>query len=382
MKKWISICMIAILLCSTGCQVKKEKIQTDNLGEQYVLGQDAQPYIRQLYTGLALSPEGCYMNIDSKLYFRDSKQNVTVEVCNKADCNHEVEDCYANMGKFDDVIYYYDNDIYAVATEVKNLGVNYKDLYRISKDGSNREKLYTLFVQSEEATEQGISYEMLIHRGYIYYFFEEGFDDVRTSCIYRRKLEKGAKEEVVYQKKGIGVTFYMKIVGNKMYLEEHERKDDTLQIRALQHDIDTNETTILKEDIAQFVNVGENIYYTKDEKIVKLNIKTKKEEVIYQNKEVKDSTLVSDGTYLYLDNIYSYYIKGETKSFEGRKVTAMDVEGTVLDQWQLDNDDNFMGGDEQYLYFYRISNNERKFYVYNKENLGTGKWIEEDYWVQ
>lgn len=369
-----------------GCdRVKEETKRAHN--EKSCL--DSQAYVNQVYIGLAAAEQGYYVVVNGILYFYDNHLKKAVPVCAKPDCDHKTNrNCNANMDLFDCDIYYDGGRLYSVSSDADVNGDQFADLYEIAADGSERKKLYTIYVQPSDSDEKenGIGYSMAVDQGYAYYSFytpapANSRDKTVIGKVYRRELKKDAKEECIYKRNGIGTDFQLEVHGDSIYIQESFLKDTDSSKRAVnlvKWDENTEKISNVKENVETFQIIGEQLFMIQKDKIIKWNEKTGKEEVIYQGKEVESSMLLSDGAYLYLDNSMKYYW-GEKKAEDNRKIKVLDTEGTLVEAFQLKNEMFFMGGDERWLFFCH-NQNPLELMVYDKKNLGTGKFSTTD-WI-
>ena len=284
--------MISILV--SGCSSAKE-----NQKEENTMNNTKSSYVYQLYSGLTPGQEGYYMMVNDELFYFDTKQNQTVPVCNKPECTHDQgKECNAYMGDFVPPIYYYNHKIYAVSIDATAEGLTYADLYEIEADGSSRRKLYTMYMAADE--EESINFELSISEGYAYYSFGVENPDSKAAELYRRKLEKDAEAECIYSIKGEESSLFLDMYEDNIYIrnvfcgELGKEKIDLVK-----WDPETEKVTKVKDNITQYVKIGDSIYYAKDDKIIKMNEETKKEETVYQGEAVERAFMKSDGNYLY-----------------------------------------------------------------------------------
>ena len=194
-KTWLAIVMILILISSTGCQ---QNIGKKNLGDKFVVGQDDQPNILTGDSGLASSKEGTYIMDCGKLDYFDYKTQSIVPVCNKTECDHNDRmSCNAYCCGDANEIWYYDDSIYFVGSDYTKEMAEGLSLYRVKKDGTGKEKLYDLYLLSEDvAGEMSAVIDVAIHRGYVYYdevdYDKEKKEDITRLC--RKKLKKNAQK--------------------------------------------------------------------------------------------------------------------------------------------------------------------------------------------
>ena len=398
MKQWISICLIVILLCTTGCQKKKissQKMQAEPMGEEFILGQDDQPN----YNSSSICPiaieDGYYIQMD-RMEYLDWKSKEIVPVCNKAECEHKpLENCNAYNNFSGDTYMYYGGYMYCIDTLVKKDGSQGQALCRIKKDGTDKEKLYDMFALSEDAADDGIALLDCIHRGYIYYAVErlDTETEKTTATVYRRKLEKNASAEKVFEKTAYAMEIAMiKGYGDAVYFTTYGYKEKSYQDGKeilYKYDIVSGEIEECKKfdyengesDFRGYTVIDGDLYYKENDQVIYCNQKTGEETVIFDvdkqqtTKDTKEQLsncwLFSDRTYLYLNNENDMNAKEEDK-----KLIVLDTKGNTVDEIRFSNKDwelaTFYGGDDKCLFFSWAEENKQVFAYYDKEQLGKG----------
>ena len=163
MKNWtkIIVCclMTGVIVFTSGCSEKYDgefNLKTDY---QYTYDNNITSWRK-----VQSDSDGKYIYKKGYIYYYNNKTKTMTPLCNKPNCLHDMEtdqnrllDCNACTSPFglrdDEFIQYYDGYVYYV----------YEDsLYRIKKDGSKKDKIFTaddgLYINS-----------WIIHKGYLYY---------------------------------------------------------------------------------------------------------------------------------------------------------------------------------------------------------------------
>lgn len=179
-----------------------------------------------------------------------------------------------------------------------------------------------------------------VHRGYVYYVLDAG-EDGMTSTLYRRKLEKNAKAEVL-EESNCETQAYEKIsgYGTKIYYALKEYKEDNSCLQINSYDIITGEKKIEVSGIEISENYqvfGKKIYYTEHKNIHEKDIETEEDKIILSDE-------FSENMYIYVDDKYLYFDNG--RDIEER-LYKLDTIGDKLKEWYQ----------------------EKKIYVYDKETL-------------
>ena len=226
--------MAATILSVSGCQTSqttadKEKKSSKpavemSHSDEYILGEDGcnTCSLLELETAIIPAKNGYYFMENGMLFYYDKETGKTVYACSKPDCKHERydENCDACVVEYHNKIYLYKDNLYAVGRK-NNSGEGTTGLWltKISEDGSEREGLYC-FIHCTDG--EGVTYSTYVHRGYLYY--SAGSEDVNKKkkiTLYRRALEKDAKEEVVYETEGYAAGFDVyNAYGNALYIQE------------------------------------------------------------------------------------------------------------------------------------------------------------------
>lgn len=204
MKRIISTLLVMLfLILAGGCSSKTEKENSSDFSYSSMrTGYDAQPYFSANLQDIVKTENGYYYFEQKEteyLMFFDIESGYAVPVCNKAECSHDSDsDCDAAFGK-DGIrityLWYYGDSLYSCATKnSKDGGDAEVFLYKISMDGSKREKVCSLFYASD------FEFVMSCHRGYVYTALNEMDNKV---SLYRIKLEKNAEPELIYSFDGI-----------------------------------------------------------------------------------------------------------------------------------------------------------------------------------
>ena len=391
-------CLFMLILL-TGCQSKTSDASKDNKSQslavmsdsdEYILGEDGcnTLMLYDVETAVIPSENGYYFAKNGMLCFYDKEMDKSIYVCSKADCQHEKydENCDAFIDYTNGGIYYYKNHIYLLRCkyDTNTHIVNYY-LVKCSEDGSEQQDLYNFMQYIDE---EGVSYVSYVHRGYFYYsVLNEDTSKKSKATLYRRLLEKDAKEEIVYQSEGYGASLYrLTAYGNDMYIDEGgftDASEEETYSNIVKCNIHTKKTEIIRENCyGNFVKIKDKMYIKDKEKnkIVQFSENEKEEKEIYAIENLESTDLKTDGTYLYLDISKPKEENGEKKRYH--IVEIIDTEGNLVDT--LENTDEFIGGDENYLFFKKCGDEYSEevgeevymehIYYYDKSNIGSGDY--------
>lgn len=187
MKKSIIWFLTILTLFTTlisGCT--SETVKTNN-GLSFDYENDFQYYYNSLNGfnyPITKSDSGYYAFLPNRfLYYIDKELNEALPLCNKPNCTHETDDCNAYFNLYEEpssntcnVLQYNKGYLYIVLKNQDGNGeFKGSSLYRVSKDGNQREKLLDF--------NEGISY-WLIHRGCFYYASVKYSDDAFDFSVF------------------------------------------------------------------------------------------------------------------------------------------------------------------------------------------------------
>lgn len=300
----------------------------------------------------------------NQLMFIDKESKQCLPVCSNVDCLHNNDQCDASFGEFISRVNYYKNKLYTVLIEKSvDTGEWIFSLYKISTDGSAREKMFELF----SAAGDPIIPEFYIHRGYIYYQISSGED----SYLYMRKLD-GEEVKLVYKVEndlsgictpkgyGDGILFSIMDEDAKYKILYYSQQSDSL------YEIADNINW-------SFAVAGDSVICIEENTMKKINLTDLNTEVILE--EIGGNIeLSSDGKYIYVDNLNMV----REDDYSGRKIDVYDTSGKHLDTIDLDGQYNTADfGDKEYMIF---TFNGSRICIFDKSQIGseTHAWIEID----
>lgn len=311
------IIMILVMLCTSGCgNVENENPDTDvsvnhtqsdnsmhdgtvnesitkeiqiDTGE-YNAETDAQSFF--LWGHVAQSKQGYYFCDARNLQFYDFKSKQVVPVCNRPNCTHNgmtSPDCNAVFSDYymsydtGAGLRYYDGYLYMSACDEEG----YDCLYRISLDGSTREKYMRLYRSGKtETTTETIEGTIIegyrrapkfwIHRDYVYYI-----NEMEKNTAIRRMKMGTDKEELIYRAQGERAALYrMKAYGDYLVFQTGNYSEDMIDVEAdvCAYNIKTGELGKIVEGVYNEYHIyGDKLYYTTATEIRSYDMKTKED---------------------------------------------------------------------------------------------------------
>ena len=283
---------------------------------------------------IAQSRQGYYFCYGKQLRFYDFKSEQVVPVCNRPNCTHDSitsPDCNANFSNYSiqyDIgvgMCYYEGNLYITGCDKDG----YDCLYRISLDGSEREKYMRLYrsgmtVTTTETLEgtstQGYrrSPNFWIHRGYVYYI-----NNMEKALTIRRMKMGTDKEELVYQTQGERAALYrMKAYGDYLVFQTGNFEEDMIEVDAslCAYNTKTGEVgTIVQNVYNEYHIYGDDVYYATATEIRKYNMQTKEDMAIISGNSGYYSFCI-DEDYIYTYNNGSIL---EVYTHEGQEVCCV-----------------------------------------------------------
>lgn len=366
MKKQLFVCCILLFVVFGNACKDKESI---NINKDEVNLETDDNFCTSDLRGFAKTEKGYYYWKDELLYFYDAASGKETVLCSNANCKHNSSDCDAYYSLHGDCIFYYQNNLYLIQEFSRDNHMIDFNLMKISEDGSKRTTVLTLF-QGKDNTSIGC--EAMIHRGYCY-FYQDNFDAEKEveNSLYRVALKQGAKPEKILSTKGYGVTYYMFGYKQNLYIQTSMFSDSTYAklINTLRvYQIETGEVTDYElSDFRRLYIVKDILYYLKDSYIWKME-EGKEPEKFYDLEGDILGKLWFDGTYFYFDNWSDCQIK--EKDASERKVLVLDTKGKKVDEFPVELQYEFLGGDSQRLFWFDYYMLD-KVCVFDTKQIGT-----------
>ena len=338
-----------------------------NTNTNYVDGTDMQYMFAtyQQHSPLAKSDTGYYVHDGNFLYF-SGKDNINfIPLCAKPECPHRDSNCNGFIGETtlgSGNIIYNDGYIYALASTDIESDI-YEYLWKISKDGTSKEKI-----------DLGNCNTMPeIHRGYIYYSVET--TDLETdesltvkNLLYKKSLD-GKDSELIYQSSSPIVNIllfddYLYFESSGDYFYKNINNDDECQLMTPPDNC--------KYLVGLFFYNNKLLFSSYD---VDNNWMVYSANLDYSNvkKEIdmtgKSNLIGSDGYFIYEDNYMNKETRGENP--KDRKLVIYDGDFNKIDEVGLGQSGTFLNGYGDDKYFFVTMGNE--MYYFEKSQIGTGK---------
>ena len=345
LKKFVSICMMAAMICTVGCsggEESREQVQYEYSDYEFD-SNNAQYYMKSSaaaedgYYYVANSP--IYTKSNSFLYYFDMIKKNAMPLCTKLNCEHNDENCDAYLSSDECVgydIWYYNKRIYMIERTAE------KDIL-VSYDKTGRDKKTSAVLSVDGMSVNSSASRSCVNKGRLYYVLvgenaqylyvvsltdnkdPELIKEYPVTSEYRESLTLYPISDVVYIRYVKGITEVennylietLDIASSKVTVTYDYSKDYTGELCQIDR---WHDRTYFDEDgCFYYVSFSENSY-----DINKLNLKTKECSKIYSidlcddkgEKEMYISLLGFDGTYLYLYEQPDLSVKENRKNKE------------------------------------------------------------------
>ena len=388
--------MMAMLAACTKYQINEEPSDNNNPFPDYVYNQEKEQGVYG-QSDMAIAENGYYYIIDNILYFYNINSDVNMPLCSKVNCNHDGETCDAYVsgintenGTFgcncmDEKVMYYNNHLYCIEVTKD------RDYYLCQYDATfgNKERITKLAsVKDEQITVTSVQASM-ISDGYFYYYTsfldadyaKNGY--IAPFYICRIRLESNSSREVLGEfqfpgdyamKAGQNNGFGVYLSDNNIYFYAGGTarmyfSDNNVQYRVSKYDLSTGQYTelwtytgddrvdVFGENTGKVDSMSDGSYVRMDsngnfyimtsstgndnDTLIKVNFDKNTSEVIYTTDMEKLYSLQSDGEYLYF---FESTQSRETKSY----FTAIDMNGTLKAQYEMEYDEEFLEKAKKY----------------------------------
>lgn len=381
---WLSLLFLIVV---TGCS-RSEYPDDDNFHERW----DYPLNFRIQGPGLLMtaSENGYYFVNGDFIYYMDKESKKPVLLDNRPDhrCMNEPDssNCYAFIQTKDGdrpaLIQYYDSKLYVLESywDTKSERSMFDMVWKLSRmdpDGKNR-KTFKIFDSKPNY--------VAIHRGYLYYsMMSADKDNIQTTKVVRLQMEGKHKEEVIYEKTGLGAEITDIIpYGQQIYLNSWSDKGYEI----LRYDLETKEVNAIadrKDDggsnFLQDIN-GQNLYFSyfygivEDERNREVYSSNLRGEQINQLK-LDDPLALS---VFYKDDLYSYFRPLFAYAKDLPEGTPYELEiykdNEIIHRVNLTNlpKMNFtIPGDEKYMFLWYEDNENKGFMILDKSQIESGK---------
>lgn len=316
------------------------------------------PVFMSGYHEIALSDKGYYFIHSEILYFMDKSSNKCIPLCSKPDCSHEgkdLESCnaYFNFNTFDasSGLFYYNSNLYILGNDgngENGLGKGLY-LYRISYDGTKRERVCHLLDISSSASDMGL--RIIIHRGIVYLSYSE--ENKSTLCSFSINDNK-AELKTIDTMEGKSPEFYrLKGYGDYLVYQYFYYDDENLDsfsggIKVFDG---KNKQVLIKDAIKSYCISDSKVYYETSDGIKIYDLKSKK---------TSDFKAESDYFAINCDGEYFYTYNSELDS--SYEVNVYDKKYNKINSFKsLEGYGELCFGDEKYFF------TENKYF--NKSDL-------------
>lgn len=257
----------------------------------------------------------------ARLMFRDRQSGRVVPLCNKADCNHDGEECnayfprmgFGRNGVAKDYIQYYNGNLYAVGLSADD----YVVLYRIKEDGSEWEISTKLYRTDYAATGHWKEPEILLNDGYVYVV-----DRKQKVMRLERIPMSGGEADILFEgdsNASDSMVYRVKSYEGYVFFQAYSLNDENFEhaIGGLyRYDVQGGQCSLIKEGLFGPYSVRKNfVYYGNEEGICRYSIQDESTEIL------ADQPMNVPNIILTRENIFVYDQMGDYT------LTAYDYEG-------------------------------------------------------
>ena len=198
-----AILLAALFAFSSGCTGERDYGTEYNPETDFQYSYDNQ---NAYQTMVQSDGKGQYLAKNGYIYYYSNETNKLTPLCNKPNCLHDIEsdmnrqnDCNAFIGRQNEFIQYYEGNVYCFAEDLVEKE-KHSCLYRISRDGSRRDKIFTA---SEEMNVNVTAW--LIHRGRLYYGLESYTNPNSRNVKYNYSLKSVALSSRMSDKDAVAI---------------------------------------------------------------------------------------------------------------------------------------------------------------------------------
>ncbi|MBQ9673136.1 MAG: hypothetical protein IJV39_00730 [Ruminococcus sp.] len=332
--------------------------------ESYDVENDYQPFVNNTHD-IAYCNEGYYFFEREYLYFFDKASKKAVPVCNKPDCEHEDDSCNAHFSVDQfyvaSGVFYHDSHIYILGTDGEQFSTKLY-LYKISKDGTSREK--TCYLGNYGSNVSTYSLEFIIHKNNGYLLFsDDNMSQLKTFNINDDKPKLKEIDKI----KGTGANLYrLTGFGDVVAYQYGCFSDESMEhfeggIKLI---INGKPQTVVEGAIKTYFITDGKIYYETDSGLDVLNIKDKSTKTF--NTPDGANSVTYDGKYFYLyndgydDYQFKIYVYDSNEKLIDTVTTPKECTGLLF-------------GSDDFFFADFVDGKKGIMKYFEKSQLGTGK---------
>ena len=349
MKRLFSTLFLIFVALFTGCS-SGEAVT----GDSYYFETDDQYYIKKFPTDIATiakSKDGYYFfgGPDyNYLYYMDNASMKPVLLCNKPNCLHynetdsnKVSECNAYFCPHGN-LFYYKSSLYVIGQTSQ--ADSSEALFQVSLDGAKRKKLVTF---------KNYVYNMIIHRGSIYYIVNDSASQdtsssVSKSILYRIHLNDTAKApELLFECEGVSsILDNLLGYGDSLYFRHDFFEDEDMETEKQSiYRIDySGKCESIIDDACHFVFYQNTIIYSDtDMQVYNCGLDGSK---VQKMNGLAGFPMGVDKNYIYLS----------TGGKDERIISAYDWNANEVSSYDFPPQSICLGVDEKYLFIEEFGN--------------------------
>ena len=282
------------------------------------------------------------------LMFYEPESGQAIPLCSRPDCRHNSEECnacfiniYLDKEEYlDSYLQYYDGFLYVIGVDPEyNVS-----LYRVSADGSSREKYMHLYkadvtsIQSDSSIQGNQTHfrhpNVYIYQDYVYYI------DSKEMLPKIRRIKLGTNEtEIIFESDVERAMLYrMQFYGDYLFFQTAHYTDDSyseLVGGVYAYNIQSKEMSLVKKDaIASYCVYDKYLYYNNLNGISKFNLENGEDIVLISRENLR---------YLYVNEQYIIAYGDDSVVFythNGEEIYSVPNAKMIL----------FVGGDSGFIF--------------------------------
>ena len=282
------------------------------------------------------------------LMFYEPESGQAIPLCSRPDCRHNSEECnacfiniYLDKEEYlDSYLQYYDGFLYVIGVDPEyNVS-----LYRVSADGSSREKYMHLYkadvtsIQSDSSLPGNQTHfrhpDVYIYQDYVYYI------DSKEMLPKIRRMKLGTDEtEIIFESDVERAMLYrMHFYGDYLFFQTAHYTDDSyseLDGGIYAYNIQNGEMSLVKKDaIAPYCVYDKCLYYNNLNGISKFNLESGEDIVIVSDEELIFPYVNEQYIIVYSDDSVVFYAHSGEEMY---RVSTKDLL-------------HFSGGDSRFIF--------------------------------
>lgn len=350
-KEFCLIWSLISILCLTSCGRKDRNVDAKTAAEygtatvNDVQGSCGQSVFFQTNSDIAVAPEGYYClnhGGNGRLTYISKDGAREIYLCGKPDCRHvdeetgwyTLENCNAYVGStiLGSIVYWKDA-VYLLQYDRDTHDVT---LARVNADGSVHEELMVVGQVADNTS----CYSYVFTDDNTILMVQNEFQIEKENRVSLDRIDLGKKEKIsvtVYEGTGVFID-RLKVLNNNVFFMLREKDPDSESEEygyleyLMRYDIGSGEVMKALQNPIDAYTIADNgllFYFVAGEGLYQCNLKTMEIKLVRECDEdtVYGVWLAYDGTYLYLENYFTYILSGKTID---HRIFVCSLEGEII----------------------------------------------------